>query len=119
MRRTSAKCATAWPASWYAVDCSVLLAGLAVTNQPDADVRDAYVRYLEAVTKYLLDLHWYLVEAVAAALLERETLSGVQIHRTIRAAIVEADPHVATLPTLTAYGWRRVARSAGAQTVAE
>jgi hypothetical protein len=89
---------------------------VAVSTHGDDDVRDAFIRYLEAVGKALIDVHWYLVEALAAALLERETLSGVQVHRVIRAAIAEADPTVlrfSTLGPLSAHGWRQMARVVG------
>jgi hypothetical protein len=49
-------------------------------------VGKAYAGYVEARAVELIDLHWCLVEALAEVLIKQETLSGVAVHRTLRAA---------------------------------
>jgi cell division protease FtsH len=56
----------------------------------------AYLRYLDLWTARNVSLWWPAIEAVAAALLKRETLSGRQIRGILREA-----------------GWRQLARGAG------
>lgn len=47
------------------------------------DVASAYIGYLEALARGTVETLWYLVEALAAELLLRETLSGAAVHRLL------------------------------------
>jgi hypothetical protein len=49
----------------------------------------AHLNYLDARARQLIDLLYYLVEAVATELLERSTLSRVAVHRVIRGAVLD------------------------------
>jgi hypothetical protein len=47
---------------------------------------DAYLKYCFLAARFLVNFHWPEVEAVAAALMEHETLSGAQVWEVIRHA---------------------------------
>lgn len=75
-RRRYAPALTRWENSRHDFDrANELLAG-----------RDAALLMRE--TEKAIDLHWLKVEAVAKALLTRETLSGRDIERVVRAGTV-------------------------------
>ncbi len=77
-------------------------------------VATAYLDFLGARAQELIDVLWYLVDSLAAELLERRTLSGVETHRTLRRAIREHG-ELSSFPVsdLNAEGWRQVAWAIG------
>ena len=50
----------------------------------------AYVDYLGVVAEEMIESHWKLVEALAAELLERETLSGPATRRVLKDAALRS-----------------------------
>ena len=52
-------------------------------NTAYGDAAKFYRRYVEAKAKQLVDGWWRHIEAVAKALLERETLTGAELSRVI------------------------------------
>jgi hypothetical protein len=51
-------------------------------------VVDAYLEYLRVKARAIIDARWRLVEALAAQLLTRKTLSGPAIRRCLREALL-------------------------------
>lgn len=79
--------------------------------EPSLKPRAALFEYLEARASDIVEIHWYLVGALATRLAERGVLSGVAVHRILRETIVlqeEADDFGASLD-LTPLGFRDVA----------
>ena len=46
---------------------------------PDEHIMDTYFKFLNAWSKFLVDRYWDQIEAVAQHLLEKETISGVEL----------------------------------------
>jgi hypothetical protein len=51
-------------------------------------------------TEQLIERQWYAVEAVALAVLERETMTGDQVHEICRVSESEYDPGFNQAPNL-------------------
>ena len=58
-------------------------ADLALNFNGYEDAANAYVRWVEIRTRYMINDLWWAVEKVAGALIEQESLSGKQIKRII------------------------------------
>jgi hypothetical protein len=62
-----------------------IAADLAIRLQSSAEIATAYIRYLDLRTKGLVHTHWWAVDLIARALLERDTLTGEEIAAMIAA----------------------------------
>lgn len=57
--------------------------------EPSPKPRTALFEYLQARAADIVELHWYLIEALAAELVTHRTLSGPSVHRLLRVTILE------------------------------